>query len=203
MKSTGVDDLALVRELMEKYRGDVDSVYNEIYERQYPEDANAETSDMERKEEDSGGDVQGSQEKPSHQDNDTVTPVHEERKGINAGSRRGTPIPSTSNSKIDPAPSKPHASQKEAGSPKDAEPAPASEGVKGIIPKKRISSRDKKEAAKRNQKLNRKNKGKTNPSDGDSNSSSDKSSLAPSDGGDSKSAANTNTTGNTMRELFV
>ncbi|KAG0287206.1 hypothetical protein BGZ96_008857 [Linnemannia gamsii] len=184
MKSTGVDDLALVRELMEKYRGDVDSVYNEIYEKQYPEDANAEDGYAEKKEEDGGGDAEGLQERSSHQDNDPETQVLADGKDIKVGSRKGTPIPSTSNNNtIDPVSSESLNSQKEAGSPTDAEPEFASEGVRGVIPKKRISAREKKEAAKRNQKLNRKNKGKTNSSSGDSNSSSDKLPLTPSGGG--------------------
>lgn len=204
MKSTGVDDLALVRELMEKYRGDVDSVYNEIYEKQYPEDANAEDGNTERKEEAGVGDVEGLQGKSSNQDNDSETPVLGDGKDVKIVSRKGTPIPSTSNNNnTDPVPSESTDSQKEAGSPEDAEPASASEGVKGVIPKKRISAREKKEAAKRNQKLNRKNKGKTNSSSGESNSSSDKLPSTLSGGSDGKGAANTNTTSSTMRELFV
>ncbi|KAF9130515.1 hypothetical protein BG015_003991 [Linnemannia schmuckeri] len=202
MKTTGVDDLALVRELMEKYRGDVDSVYNDIYERQYPEDGNADADGKEGKEEveDGGGDVEGAQDKLSNQDKDAATQSQGERK---VGSRKGTPRPSTPNdSTVEPVTPPSPDSQKEGGSPteKAESPSAASEGTKGIIPKKRISAREKKEAAKRNQKLNRKNKGKTTPSGEDGNSSSDKSSPSLS-GGDNKGAANT--TSNTMRELFV
>ncbi|OAQ22598.1 cysteine proteinase [Linnemannia elongata AG-77] len=191
MKATGVDDLELVRELMEKYRGDVDSVYNDIYERQYPED-------KEEVKEEEGGDVEEGQEKSSHQEKDAEPPKQENK----AGSRKGTPRPSTPNvNTSDPAPPQSPESQKETGSsPEDSEPpSTPSDGVKGVIPKKRISSREKKEAAKRNQKQNRKNKGKTHPSGGDANSSENASSTLG--GGDGKGGANT--TSSTMRELFV
>jgi hypothetical protein len=193
MKTTGVDDLALVRELMEKYRGDVDSVYNDIYERQYPED-------REEGKEEEGGDVEGEQEKSSNQDKNAESSNQEEKK---AGSRKGTPRPSTPNVSVyDPALPKSTESQKETGSsPEDTEsPSTPSEGVKGVIPKKRISAREKKEAAKRNQKHNRKNKCKTHPSGGDGNSSFEKASSTLG-GDDGKGSAKT--TSSTMRELFV
>ncbi|KAF9138568.1 hypothetical protein BGX30_009006 [Mortierella sp. GBA39] len=190
MKTTGVDDLALVRELMEKYRGDVDSVYNDIYERQYPED-------KEEGMEEEGGDVEGEYKKPSNQDKEAESSNQREKK---VGSRKGTPRPNVNTS--DPAPPQSPESQKDTeSSPEDTElPSTPSEGVKGIIPKKRLSAREKKEAAKRNQKQNRKNKGKTHPSGGDDSLSSEKASSTLGGGGGKGGA---NTIGSTMRELFV
>ncbi|KAG0273182.1 hypothetical protein BGZ95_010992 [Linnemannia exigua] len=216
MKATGVDDLELVRELMEKFRGDVDSVYNEIYERQYPE---AKEDRGEGEEEggsgDEGGDgEEGSREKSSDQQNKDKDvaksstgkdkkmkrPVKPKPKGQDT-STSTTPInkdDSDTSSPQPPATSTPLAESREEANdispPSIDEPEPA----KGIIPKKRISSREKKEAAKRNQKLNRKNKGKTTSSSGDSNSSTDK--PSPNVGGSEKAAS---TTSSTMRELFV
>ncbi|KAF9538860.1 hypothetical protein EC957_006076 [Mortierella hygrophila] len=185
MKTTGVDDLALVRELMEKYRGDVDSVYNDIYERQYPED-------KEEGKEEERGDVEGEHERPSSQDKEAETSNQGESKA------RSTPDVNTS----DLAPLQSPESQKDTGSsPENTEPSSTpSEGVKGVIPKKRLSAREKKEAAKRNQKQKRKEKGKTHLSGGDDNSSSEKASSTLG-GGDGKGGANM--TSNTMRELFV
>lgn len=71
------------------------------------------------------------------------------------------------------------------------------EPPKVVVPKKRISGREKKELAKRNQKLNRKNKDK-GKEDADSNPSSNK-------GGERDPAMARKDAGklSTMRELFV
>ncbi|KAK3828146.1 MAG: hypothetical protein J3Q66DRAFT_276274 [Benniella sp.] len=169
MKVTGVDDLELVRELLEKYKGDVDSVYNEIYEKAYPEtkeDAQGEEEEGalgSKKETENDGDPQSEAQgdpQPESQDDSTVVDS----------------IPSTTTGD---------------------DTLSLDEPSKVVVPKKRISGREKKELAKRNQKLNRKNKGK-GKEDADSNTSSNK-------GGERDPAMARKGAGkpSTMRELFV
>ncbi|KAG0375602.1 hypothetical protein BGX24_008879 [Mortierella sp. AD032] len=213
MKATGVDDLELVRELMEKFKGDVDSVYNEIYERQYPEA---------KEDEEEGGDDEGGNGKEDSQEKSSDQQDKENDVGkLSTGKERKIKKPAKLKSKVqDISTSTTHINEdtndtsspqtpattstplaeslkeaEDALAPLTDEPKPA----KGVIPKKRISSREKKEAAKRNQKLNRKNKGKTSDPSEDSNSSyTDKPSTNA--GGSDKAAS---TTSSTMRELFV
>ncbi|KAF9903195.1 hypothetical protein EC991_004103 [Linnemannia zychae] len=198
MKATDTDDLELVRELMEKYRGDVNGVYEEIYERKYQE-TDGEGGDGGKGD---GEEVGGSLENASEQksEDDPVIPKQgKDKKAKKTAKPRlqkqntsDSTTPNKDDNTTSPQP-QPGESQTELDETPETPEATTEEPVKGVIPKKRISAREKKEAAKRNQKLNRKNKGKTtNPSD-DSNSSSN---------GGSDRASSTTTT-STMRELFV
>ncbi|KAF9920866.1 hypothetical protein FBU30_009188 [Linnemannia zychae] len=198
IKATGVDDLVLIRELMEKYKGDVDSVYNEIYDKVLPEMT---TGNDEQAEEDDKTNGDGTESKSSKEGLANI--VEKESKesnrkkskkdvGPEALEENSIPDKDATTASMPPQLSNENTSTGTASTAQT--PAPTEEPVKGIVPKKRLSSREKKEAAKRNQKLNRKNKGKTN-STGDNSSSSEKS-LPMSDKGVSS-------TSSTMRELFV
>ncbi|KAF9117718.1 hypothetical protein BGW39_001858 [Mortierella sp. 14UC] len=198
MKATETDDLELVRELMEKYRGDVNSVYEEIYRRKYQE-ADGEGGDGgEGEGEEVGGSLEESSEQKDKDDSEKPDQRKEKKpkKVVKPRPRKqDTSDPTTPNKDNDTISPQPQPAE----SRKESEETPATpeklleEPTQGVIPKKRISIREKKEAAKRNQKLNRKNKGKTTDPSGDSKSSSN--------GGSDKASGTT--TNSTMRELFV
>ncbi|KAF9281242.1 hypothetical protein BGZ68_006758 [Mortierella alpina] len=169
MEVSGVQDLELVRELLESYRGDVDSVYNDLDQRS--------STDVQDSEE-SAIDTADHQDSEKNSSTDQIPNANANEKSQQEGQDNDENNKSTELRKQDSY----------------IEPA------KGIVPKKRIS-KEKKELAKRNQKLNRKNKGKTNfdsksPGDRSSSTSSDSSQLAdPPAGPDSGQRS--------MRELFV
>ncbi|KAF9940810.1 hypothetical protein BGZ65_006029 [Modicella reniformis] len=174
MKVSGVYDLELIRKLFEKYRGDVGSVYNDLAEKAF---ADANQSDHEEEEEE-----EEEEEKKEQGTSDTVpkvtTPEDNEIKEIPSSSSSSSSSSSPSSSDMK-AHTESHNDSPDDGNKdtpsllddenEQGEARPASPSIKmpadepppkGIIPKKRISSREKKELARRNQKLNRKNKGK-------------------------------------------
>ncbi|KAF9956910.1 hypothetical protein BGZ70_009713 [Mortierella alpina] len=230
MEVSGVQDLELVRELLESYRGDVDSVYNDLDQRLQESGIEGviDTADHQDPKENSPTDQslslneqsqQGGQDKDKNNNTGSEN-GKKDSDGPLSGTRdqlcpristdaRPTPpaSPQPSSRAATPVSVAPQASSPEtstdSGSVKDQRvPSPLVEPAKGIVPKKRIS-KEKKELAKRNQKLNRKNKGKTgsdfkNSGDHDSSSSSSSGSnkLAdPSAGSDAGQRS--------MRELFV
>ncbi|KAF9102252.1 hypothetical protein BGX29_004790 [Mortierella sp. GBA35] len=190
MNVSGVDDLELVRELLEKYKGDVDSVYNDLADKMYQDANGAEEEEGEVGVQDKSTDPQDQQDKDAETSPDDKGKESKSLKQDKDPASRNNAQPATPLSEA----------QKESGSTEDSSSyqttatTPSSEPVKGIVPKKRISTREKREAAKRNQKLNRKNKGKTNPSEG----ANDKPSTP--NGADK---INLTTSSSTMRELFV
>ncbi|KAF9980858.1 hypothetical protein BGZ75_007891 [Mortierella antarctica] len=233
MEVSGVQDLGLVRELLESYRGDVDSVYNDLDQRLQESGAESaiDTADHQDSKENNSTDQSSNVNEPCQQEvqnNDENSNSTEFSKQDSYSPHSGTPDQlcpriSTDASPTPPAspqpPSRastplsvaPHANSPEAStyssSVKDQRvPSPLVEPAKGIVPKKRIS-KEKKELAKRNQKLNRKNKGKTgfdskSLGDGDSgNISSGRSSSGSSQPADPPAGPDSGQ--RSMRELFV
>ncbi|KAF9898923.1 hypothetical protein BX616_003451 [Lobosporangium transversale] len=217
MKVSGVQDLGLVRDLMEKYHGDFDSVVNDLAERAYEEaneecnkniiiepantDADVEASNeetesngkpignvLEGEEEEEEEEEEKKKKKESLQESiedktDANTKDHTlTRAKLDGDSGTRSVAMGTSWSSSDLTDSDPSVSVTGSSKPssraatptllatssrsRTASPVPpialSDEPVKGVVPKKRISSREKKELAKRNQKLNKKNRGKVN-----------------------------------------
>ncbi|KAG0200941.1 hypothetical protein BGX28_006116 [Mortierella sp. GBA30] len=243
MKASGVRDLELVRELLEKYRGDTASVYSDLAEKSssYHSDAeltddtveqNATTeenlSDHSPKDNDDQSSKEKEQKERKDKDKDkdgikTLSNLDNEDSSLSfrrsasfdqlcprydqtdenpslPGSPRPplqvpTPVSAASASQAN----SPGASPDSGNNARDQRvPSPPVEATKGIIPKKRIS-KEKKELAKRNQKINRKNKGKNHhissqPGDQSSSSGSDRNSPTDLPAGASPGR---------MRELFV
>ncbi|KAF9563645.1 hypothetical protein EC968_004801 [Mortierella alpina] len=227
MEVSGVQDLELVRELLESYRGDVDSVYNDLDQRLQESGAESaiDTIEYQDPKENSPTDQcpnvneQSQQEGQDKDENHNGSELSQQasRSPLSETHDQLCPRISTDASPTPPAspqpPSRvstPLSIARRSNSPgvstdsssiKDQRvPSPLVEPVKGVVPKKRIS-KEKKELAKRNQKLNRKNKGKVgfdskSPEDRSSSSSSGSSQLAdPPVGPDSGQRS--------MRELFV
>ncbi|KAG0248485.1 hypothetical protein BG011_010224 [Mortierella polycephala] len=252
MSISGVQDLDLVRELLEKYHGNVDSVYNDLAEKSFAE-ANPE-SDSETLDDSNTQDLvkDGKEQmddtakkqlpgEPSEGKNnmdaegadaDKSGAQLNNKDGVSSLGKATNPPSPTSFTDTDPSVSTtskpsfraptPVSTVLRATSPavssadsshhhlKDQSATSSSpssllspfskasdEPAKGVIPKKRISARERKELAKRNQKLNRKNKGKPgfNANGSGSSSSSEHSLIEP-------SAKASKSSGN-MRELFV
>ncbi|CAO3567127.1 unnamed protein product [Mortierella alpina] len=227
MEVSGVQDLELVRELLESYRGDVDSVYNDLDQRLHESGAEGVTDPVvhqdpgENSSTDQSLSVNEQSERGGQDKAEKNTSLEIDKQDSNdllsvtpdqlcpRISTDASPTPPASpqppSRASTPGPAAPMAHSPEtstdSGSAKDQRvPSPLVEPAKGIVPKKRIS-KEKKELAKRNQKLNRKNKGKTgsdskSPGDHDSGSNSSSSKLAdPSAGPDAGQRS--------MRELFV
>ncbi|KAF9953131.1 hypothetical protein BGZ72_005660 [Mortierella alpina] len=230
MEVSGVQDLELVRELLESYRGDVDSVYNDLEQRF--------SSDVQESGAESANDTAGHQDPKEDSTTDQSTraieqsqqerPDKDEKNSSSELSKQDShnpptgapdqlcPIISTDASPTPPASPRPisRASTPLSMAPRSSSPgastdsscakdqrvpSPLVEPTKGIVPKKRIS-KEKKELAKRNQKLNRKNKGKSgfdskSPEDRSSSSSGSSQPADPPVGPDSGQRS--------MRELFV
>ncbi|KAF9579501.1 hypothetical protein BGW38_004218 [Lunasporangiospora selenospora] len=254
MNNTGTDDLARVRELMERYHGDVNKVYDELLEGLEEQDGEENesktlsepaaarvqtTSDKEdtSKEESSPAETPAQQERSNEKCNDSGEPTGAgtEKKATESEDSGDSLAKNTADSKDDrlvedevhgaslptpahttsvpssPAPmskddatsspSSPSSSSLTPSSSPSSSPSPspapltptsltqssvpssrsstplitakARSGVdlekpsKGVIPKKRMSSREKKELGKRNQKLNRKMKAKMNSATGE------------------------------------
>ncbi|KAF8949553.1 hypothetical protein BGZ46_005105 [Entomortierella lignicola] len=212
MNVTGTQDLELVRELLEKHHGNVDSVYNEIYgkinpsdnedEQQQQQPTDTQDEQIESKSKDSTPKSDASQDRTNLQDT-----LHDEHQGSSDVNDEGK---DTDNkdviSKKDTGNSNDSTNTESSTSntppPPSIEPSLDEPTTKVVIPKKRISSREKKELAKRNQKLNKKNRGKaessssgsSNNSNGNNLNDGKQKSLSTKEGGNPDS---------NMRELFV
>ncbi|KAI1309128.1 hypothetical protein EDD11_004139 [Mortierella claussenii] len=221
MKVSGVQDLGLVRELMEKYHGDFDSVINDLVERSfeqlYDEESNGtkdSTSAKETKQPSEGPD-----QKALGKDGALEGKVHKEdveckdegktsgTDGLDQTNRESDPASPSNSTNTDPSIPTLSRPSSRAATPvsRTASPMPlpsssalplADEPAKGVVPKKRLSSREKKEQAKRNQKLNRKNKSKTGLPSSPTNRQQEDNSGRDGSGGDAGKSSN-------MRELFV
>ncbi|KAF9185041.1 hypothetical protein BGZ51_002983 [Haplosporangium sp. Z 767] len=249
MSMSGVQDLDLVRELLEKYHGDANSVCNDLAEKSFAEanpESDSETLDDsntqdlvkdDKEQMDDAAKKQLSSETSEGKDNtDTegadADKSHARLNGkddVNSLSKATEPLSPTSSTDTDPSISTSSRPSSRAPTPvstvsRAASPAASSadsshhhlkdqstvspsslskasnEPAKGVVPKKRLSTREKKEQRKRKQKLNRKNKGKpgfnaNGSASSSSSSSSERNSVEPS----AKASKNS---GN-MRELFV
>ncbi|KAI9236663.1 MAG: hypothetical protein BYD32DRAFT_418207 [Podila humilis] len=205
MKMTDETDLEVVRELLEKYKGNFDEVVGHIIEKAYKDEYGDEEDD--KGEEPETGDEDKDKDKESKSEASKDKSEFDAAAKVNENiaedkSRQGLPdtdttekgaspdlSPSPRSSTASPAPSSP---SKEARSD-----TPPIEPAKSIVPTKRMSSREKKEQAKRNQKLNRKNKGKVEPSPSSSEHSSLSATPSSRPNGGSVSSPGS------MRELFV
>lgn len=207
MKMTDETDLDVVRELLEKYKGNFDEVVSHIFEKAYRDEHGEEEGDKgETPVTDNGYDIDNDNDNDKDNEkeaksaaskdkfepdaaatNESIPNEDRSKQGsadIDTTEKDASPpsSPSPRSSTASPAPSSP---SKEART----DTPPPSEPAKGIVPKKRMSSREKKEQAKRNQKLNRKNKGKVEGSSESSRTDSPSGGSASSPG--------------SMRELFV
>ena len=203
MKITGTTDLRKVREAMEKYQGDLNGVYSELAEWEYQ--LAEETVDNDEKP------VAKEEQSPPQQTSFASPPLtlpslnvgDERSEGLHISDQEGqtieiSTISMSSETEIKPAAI--HTDVKEPGSAhkSDKGKQEPSETADIALPKKRIPSREKKELAKRKQKLNRKNKHKDNASESSTN-------LAPKSilSSESSSTAPAGTVSKSMRELFV
>ncbi|KAG0216426.1 hypothetical protein B0O80DRAFT_447123 [Mortierella sp. GBAus27b] len=199
MKVSGINDLELVRELLEKYNGDVDSVYNEIYAKTYPEahadedgekEPDASTLTLSETPKEPEGESPKDQKNHSTEDQESKQTDGQDQDGSDTGA--DTQDPSTGETN----PTLPQQQEESPEPNTNAAAAAAAESPakeKATTGKKRISSREKKELAKRNQKLNKKNRGKQDTNSSGSHASENNSKDAPMDPGKAKA----------MRELFV
>ncbi|KAF8927609.1 hypothetical protein BGZ58_010290 [Dissophora ornata] len=217
MKVSGVDDLELVRELLEKYRGDADSVYNDLAEKSFAE-ANGDNEDAESTAQNATEDVTEDSKTPegesegglgstkeksdAAQGTDMKSIVPEVDKdeviSLDSSSSLSSLNDSSATSPISSKPSSRPQSPAPTTLQKDTPPASAcpDNAAPRVTPKKRMSGRDKKELAKRNQKLNRKMKGKHEV--GSDSGSSRGSESNGGNGGNESTSRSSN-----MRELFV
>ncbi|KAF9331353.1 hypothetical protein BG006_005776 [Podila minutissima] len=213
MKLTDETDLDVVRELLEKYKGNFDEVVSHIFEKAYRDEHGEEEGDKgETPETDDGHDNGNDNAKGENKDKETKSvPSKVKSESDAAAAARDESISNedkpkqgsadTNTTEKDASPPSSPSPRRSTASPAPPSPSkeartdtpPPSEPAKGIVPKKRMSSREKKEQAKRNQKLNRKNKGKM---DGPSEHSSSTNSPSSSGGGSASSPGS-------MRELFI
>ncbi|KAF9356919.1 hypothetical protein BGX26_004551 [Mortierella sp. AD094] len=208
MNVTGVQDLERVRELLEKHHGNTDNVYNELYEQGNGDDREDEHSNAQ--------DTNNSLKSTIHEcdvaedSTNSQDAVHKEAAGSNNRNNSGMDEVRKARVRTDdvgkdcnsPSPDNPADADSFAPDTSHTVPSPLDEPTKGIIPKKRISAREKKELAKRNQKLNRKNKGKTDPSGAQTNPNSSGNSINDRNPGGSSTNDSAPQSSN-MRELFV
>ncbi|KAF9377662.1 hypothetical protein CPB97_010026 [Podila verticillata] len=203
MKMTDETDLEFVRELLEKYKGNFDEVVGHIFEKTYKDEHGDEEDDKgetpetgdEDKDKDKESKFETSKDKSEP---DAAAKVNESI----AEDKSKQSLADTDTTEKDASPDLPPSPRSSTASPAPSSPSkearsdtPPTEPAKGIVPKKRVSSREKKEQAKRNQKLNRKNKGKAEPSSSEHSSQSATPSSRPNGGGASSPGS--------MRELFV
>ncbi|KAG0368415.1 hypothetical protein BC939DRAFT_449336 [Gamsiella multidivaricata] len=212
MKISGVNDLELIRELLEKYRGDFDCVYNDLAEKVFADANGSDRDDNSSPEGETKEESKGSVQKTKGEQDTKAGKTKDPKAGTKDEIITAPDPPSQSNS-IDTEPSvacsksssrasSPGFVPSRTGSPAISStetPMASDEPAQGVIPKKRISAREKKELAKRNQKLNRKNKGKVGAASADASPSSNSSS-----GGERNSTDHpASRAGSNMRELFV
>ncbi|KAG0000225.1 hypothetical protein BGZ80_009588 [Entomortierella chlamydospora] len=208
MNVTGVQDLELVRELLEKHHGNTDNVYNELYEQVNGDGKEDEHSNAL----DTNNNLEDTTPKDDVADNSTSLQdaVHNEANGPSDRNDSGKDEVLRLHVREDhvekddssPSPNNPAGADSVASDTSHIIPSSSGEPTKGLVPKKRISAREKKELAKRNQKLNRKNKGKTDLSSAQSNTKSNGKSINDQSLGDSFTG-NSAAQHSNMRELFV
>lgn len=203
MKMTDETDLEVVRELLDIYKGNFDEVVGHIFEKAY--------KDEHGDEEDDKGETPETGDKDKDKDKESESEASKDKFESDAAAKSNESIAEDKSKKgladtdttgkdaspdLSPSPRSSTASPAPSSPSKEARPdTPPPEPAKGIVPKKRMSGRDKKEQAKRNQKLNRKNKGKVESSSSENSPPSTTPPSRPSGGSASSPGS--------MRELFV